>query len=79
MGDSQVGRFGRSVRDVAAELDCDWHVVNDAVQAYGSALLDAPGRVGTVTALGLDETLFVRRGNVTPRRGRPRSLTCAAE
>ena len=21
----QVGRFGRSVADVAAELDCDWH------------------------------------------------------
>lgn len=58
----QVGRFGRSVADVAAELDCDWHTVNDAVQAYGTALLDDPGRIGVVNALGLDETLFVREG-----------------
>jgi transposase len=57
----QVGRFGRSVRDVAAELDCDWHVANDAVQAYGAALLDTGDHLGEVTALGLDETLFVRR------------------
>lgn len=49
--------------DVAAELDCDWHTVNDAVVAYGEALLEADtSRVGTVDALGLDETLFVRTG-----------------
>ena len=59
----QVGRHGRAVSDVAGELDCDWHTVNDAVVAYGEALLAADtGRVGTVDALGLDETLFVRRG-----------------
>lgn len=59
----QVGRHGRAVSDVAAELGCDWHTVNDAVIAYGEALLDADcKRVGTVTALGLDETLFVRTG-----------------
>ena len=53
---------GRSVNDVAGELDCDWHTVNDAVQAYGGPLLDDPQRIGEVNALGLDETLFVRRG-----------------
>ena len=58
----QVGMHGRSVNDVADELDCDWHTVNDAVQAYGQVLLDDPERIGVVNALGLDETLFVRRG-----------------
>ena len=59
----QVGRHGRAVSDVADELDCDWHTVNDAVVDYGEALLAADtDRVGDVDALGLDETLFVRRG-----------------
>jgi len=51
------------VSDVAAELGCDWHTGNDAVVAYGEALLAADtDRVGQVGALGLDETLFVRTG-----------------
>lgn len=59
----QVGRRGRSVSEVAAELGCDWHTVNDAVVAYGESLLDADAdRVGEVDALGLDETLFWRIG-----------------
>jgi transposase len=59
----QVGRRGRTVTEVAEELGCDWHTVNDAVVAYGEALLDADAeRVGPVEALGLDETLFCRRG-----------------
>src|SRR3984957_7752214 len=36
----QVGG-GRTVSEVAAELDCDWHTVNDAVTTYGEALLEA--------------------------------------
>lgn len=59
----QVGQHRRSVSSVAAELGCDWHTVNRAVIAYGQALLDADiDRVGPVDAVGLDETLFVRRG-----------------
>jgi len=59
----QVGKLGRTVAEVARELGCDWHTVNDAVIAYGTALVDDdPNRIGTVTALGLDETLFCRRG-----------------
>jgi transposase len=59
----QVGRLGRSVSEVADELGCDWHTVNDAVVAYGQALLVADvDRVGEVEALGLDETLFCREG-----------------
>ena len=50
---SQVGRYGRSVAEVADELGCAWHTVNDAVVAYGEALIDDdPGRIGTVSALG---------------------------
>jgi transposase len=58
----QVGRCARSVSEVAKELGCDWHSVNDAVVRYGEALVDDPRRYGTVRALGLDEVLFVRRG-----------------
>jgi transposase len=58
----QVGRHGRAVAEVAADLGCDWHTVMDAVRLYGRPLIDDPGRVGTVNALGLDETLFARHG-----------------
>ena len=59
----QVGRYRRSVASVAAELGCEWHTVNRAVISWGEALLNEDtGRVGRVTAVGLDETLFVRRG-----------------
>jgi transposase len=56
----QVGRHGRSVAEVAAHLGCEWHTVNRAVIAYGTALVDDPDRTGPVTTLGLDETAFVR-------------------
>ena len=63
---AQVGRYARSVSEVADALGCDWHTVNDAVVAYGEALLDADDdRIGTVRALSVDETLFWREG---PRR-----------
>jgi len=59
----QVGRYGRSVAEVAVEVGCAWHTINDAVVSYGEALLDDdPDRVGTVFALGLDEALFCRTG-----------------
>jgi hypothetical protein len=56
----EVDKFGRSVNEVADVLGCDWHTVNDAVLAYGAALIDHPDRFGEVWALGLDEVLFVR-------------------
>lgn len=58
----QVGLFGRTVTEVALELGCDWHTVNNAVIAYGTVLVDDPARIGTVTALGLDEVAFARTG-----------------
>ncbi len=59
----QVGRFARTVAEVARQLGCDWHTVNDTVLAYGEALVDDDlNRYGPVNALGLDEVLFVRVG-----------------
>ena len=58
----QVGRHGRAVSEVAADLGCDWHTVMDAVTVFGHPLIDDPGRFGTVTAVGLDETLAIREG-----------------
>jgi transposase len=56
----QVG-YGRSVKEVAQELGCDWHTVNSAVTSYGAALLAADRqRVVHTSAVGLDETNFVR-------------------
>ena len=58
----QVGG-GRTVSEVAAELACDWHTVNDAVTTYGTALLEADRkRLNKTTAIGLDETPFVKAG-----------------
>jgi transposase len=58
----QVGT-GRTVSEVAAELGCDWHTVNDAVTTYGQALLAADRkRLNRTAAIGLDETSFVRLG-----------------
>jgi transposase len=70
----QVGRFARSVSEVATELGCDWHTVNDAVVSYGEVLVEDPERIGAVEALELDEVLFVRRG---PRHHQEFSTTIA--
>ena len=65
---AQVGRDSRAVAGVARELDCDWHTINDTVVAYGTPLVEDPNRIGKVTALGLDETLFCRRGRWRTQR-----------
>jgi transposase len=58
----QVGT-GRTVKEVAKELSCDWHTVNDAVTTYGEALLEADKkRLNRTSAIGLDETSFVKLG-----------------
>lgn len=59
----QVG-CGRTVSEVATELGCDWHTVNDTVTVYGQALLEADHkRLSSTNAIGLDETKFVRTDN----------------
>ena len=63
----QVGT-GRTVSEVAGELACDWHTVNDAVTTYGKALLSADRkRLNQTTAIGLDETSFVKLGTKVAR------------
>ena len=58
----QAGR-GRPLTDIAGELGCGWHPVNDSVRRWGQALLDADtSRIRGVEALGLDETLMWCRG-----------------
>ncbi|HEY1761949.1 MAG TPA: ISL3 family transposase [Acidimicrobiales bacterium] len=58
----QVGT-GRTVKEVAGELSCDWHTVNDAVTTYGEALLEKDRkRLNRTSAIGLDETSFVKLG-----------------
>ena len=58
----QIGQAGRTVNDVAAELGTDWHTINNTVHAFGGPLIDDPDRIGEVEALGLDETLFFKKG-----------------
>ena len=38
----QVGEHGRTVNELAGELECAWHTVHDAVIAYGEALVEGP-------------------------------------
>ena len=65
----QVGRLGRTVSEVAVELGCDWHTVNNEVIRWGEALLEADtGRYGSVEAVGVDETLFWREGRWRTKR-----------
>jgi transposase len=75
----QVGRHGRSVAEIAADLGCSWYAVMDAVVAVGEQVIGHPDRIGAVTALGLDETLFAKMGTFrsAPSRGRPRSSRSA--
>ena len=67
---SRAGRWvtyqasrGRPITDVAVELGCCWHTVNDSVQRWGQALIDADTtRISKTDALGLDEHLMWRKG-----------------
>ena len=59
----QVGAHARSVSEVAEDLGCNWHTVNNAVVAWGEALLEADTeRICSVEALGLDEVAFAKLG-----------------
>ena len=71
----QVGG-GRTVCEVAAELACDWHTVNDAVTIYGAALLAADRKRLTKTrAIGLDEPASSGSAGTPRPTTRPRSPT----
>ena len=55
----QVGELAMPVAVVARELGVCWWTVMDAVVFHGTPLVDDPKRVGTVRALGIDETSFL--------------------
>lgn len=42
----QVGRHGRAVSEVAADLGCGWYAVVDDVVAIGEQLINRPDRIG---------------------------------
>jgi hypothetical protein len=72
---AQVGRHGRTVNEVAGELGCDWHTVNDAVLAYGTPLVDDPDRIGEVTALRTHQARRRPHGGCLNRASsRPRAV-----
>ena len=55
--------LGARYPKVAEELGCDWHTVNKEIVRWGDALLESDvSRFGGVEAVGVDETLFWRKG-----------------
>jgi transposase len=57
----QIGA-GETIAHLARDLCCSWDVVNAAMRIYGEALLAADSkRLKETTAIGLDETPFVRK------------------
>lgn len=67
---------GRTVSEVAKELSCDGHTVNDAVLTCGEALLAADRRrLNLSCALGLDETSFFEPNDQASRTTPPPSVT----
>ena len=55
----QVGELALPVAVVARELGVCWWTVMDAVVLHGTPLVEDPGRVKKVRALGIDETSFL--------------------
>ncbi|MGH8302878.1 MAG: ISL3 family transposase [Steroidobacteraceae bacterium] len=55
----QVGELALPVAVVARELGVCWWTVMNAVVLHGTPLVDDPTRVGTVRAMGIDETSFL--------------------
>lgn len=53
---------GRSVAEVAREFAVGWQTAMNAVTDHGALLVDDPARTAGVTALGVDETSFLRAG-----------------
>lgn len=52
----RVGDDGDSVAAVAVAFGVGWHTAMAAVREHGDRLVDDPARLGTPSALGLDET-----------------------
>jgi transposase len=64
----RVGKDAHAVAAVARDLGVGWATVMRAVADHGRPLVDDPTRLEGVTALGLDETSFLKATRVAPTR-----------
>jgi transposase len=64
----RVGKDAHAVAAVARDLGVGWATVMRAVADHGQPLVDDPARLAGVTALGLDETGFLRATPTAPTR-----------
>jgi transposase len=62
----QVGRCDAAVSEVAADLAVAWHTVMRQVRDRGTPLVDDPARLAGVSAVGVDETAFLRATGTHP-------------
>jgi transposase len=64
----RVGKDAHAVAAVARDLGVGWATVMRAVADHGRPLLEDPGRLEGVAALGLDETSFLKATRRAPTR-----------
>jgi transposase len=64
----RVGKDAHAVAAVARDLGVGWATVMRAVRDHGRPLVDDPTRLEGVTALGLDETSFLKATRMAPTR-----------
>jgi transposase len=64
----RVGKDAHAVAAVARDLGVGWATVMRAVADHGRPLLEDPGRLEGVAALGLDETSFLKATRTAPTR-----------
>jgi transposase len=64
----RVGKDAHAVAAVARDLGVGWATIMRAVHEHGSPLVEDPARLQPVTALGLDETSFLKATRIAPTR-----------
>ncbi len=64
-GDASGQPACQTVASVARQLGVGWHTVMQAVRDYGQPLVDDANRLGSITALGIDEHVWA---HARPRR-----------
>jgi transposase len=64
----RVGKDAHAVAAVARDLGVGWATIMRAVHEHGTPLVDDPTRLEDVTALGLDETSFLKPTRLAPTR-----------
>jgi transposase len=64
----RVGKDAHAVAAVARDLGVGWATIMRAVTDHGRPLVEDPGRLDGVAALGLDETSFLKATRLAPTR-----------